>query len=282
MSGSSEAKFGDDSKGTYITWNIGAKGIDSQFAGTVKGPGCKINKVGQGTLTLKGANTYTGGTTVSGGTLLVANASGSATGTGAVKVQSGASLTGTGHVAGTVTVYSGGIVSLENQSVGTLTFASDLTFQQGATLVMEVNTSTEKSDLLKIGRNLTLKGTLSLKNLAAGSSFASGQQFKVVEVAATATGSFDSIVPVLSAPLQWNQQSLVSDGILKIVSPEALPSVGDNEVASVQYFDLLGNPITEAGQLGNAHCLVICRILYKNGTFKVQKRLLKPSEMIYF
>ncbi len=55
-------------------------------------------------------NTYDGGTVVSAGTLLVANTSGSATGTGSVSVESGATLGGTGIIApGT-----GGAVSMKS------------------------------------------------------------------------------------------------------------------------------------------------------------------------
>ncbi|WP_395352767.1 autotransporter-associated beta strand repeat-containing protein [Variovorax sp. UC122_21] len=80
----------------------------SVFAQPGSGTGGSIVKVGAGTLTLSGANSYTGGTTVAAGTLSVTNKSGSATGTGAVQVQSGATLAGTGTIAGTVTVANGG------------------------------------------------------------------------------------------------------------------------------------------------------------------------------
>ena len=60
---------------TLISGNVGGMGSVSD-----------LNKDGGGTLTLSGANTYTGGTAVNGGTLLVNNALGSGTGTGAVTV----------------------------------------------------------------------------------------------------------------------------------------------------------------------------------------------------
>jgi autotransporter-associated beta strand protein len=63
-----------------------------------------LTKTGLGTLTLSNANAYGGGTTISGGTLLVNNTTGSGTGTGPVNVQSGATLGGSGSVAGSVTV----------------------------------------------------------------------------------------------------------------------------------------------------------------------------------
>lgn len=66
---------------------------------------------GTGTTTLDVANTYTGGTTINDGTLLVNNTSGSATGTGAVAVNDGATLGGTGSISGTVTIASGATLS---------------------------------------------------------------------------------------------------------------------------------------------------------------------------
>ena len=59
-----------------------------------------ITKTGLGTLTLSGNNGYTGGTTVGNGTLLVNNAAGSGTGAGAVSVANGATLGGSGAIAG--------------------------------------------------------------------------------------------------------------------------------------------------------------------------------------
>ena len=64
-----------------------------------------------GVLNLKASNTYTGGTVVSSGTLNADNTSGSATGTNAVVIQSGASLGGTGFITGNVTWQPGALAS---------------------------------------------------------------------------------------------------------------------------------------------------------------------------
>ena len=62
-----------------------------------------LDSAGGGRLTLTQPSTYTGGTIVNGGTLLVNNASGSGTGSGSVTVNSGATLGGSGAIAGAVT-----------------------------------------------------------------------------------------------------------------------------------------------------------------------------------
>src|SRR4029079_11390081 len=77
--------------------------LSTEFGGVIQGDG-SIDKFGSATLTLTRANTYTGGTTVTGGFLRVNNRTGSATGSGPVVVESGATLGGAGVVTGLVTV----------------------------------------------------------------------------------------------------------------------------------------------------------------------------------
>ncbi|MCH8839871.1 MAG: autotransporter-associated beta strand repeat-containing protein [Planctomycetes bacterium] len=62
-----------------------------EFSGSIQGAG-SFTKGGTHQLTFSNANTYTGATNVTGGTLRATNFSGSATGTGPVSVQSGATL----------------------------------------------------------------------------------------------------------------------------------------------------------------------------------------------
>ena len=83
----------------------GRNDLSTSFYGTVQDSG-SLRKVGLGTLTLGGENTYTGDTTVRGGKLVVANQSGSGTGTGPVSVERG-KLGGTGIIAGATTIGTG-------------------------------------------------------------------------------------------------------------------------------------------------------------------------------
>jgi autotransporter-associated beta strand protein len=75
---------------------------DIIFGGVISGRG-SLMKGAQGSLDLTNANTYAGGTNIRDGTLLIDNPTGSGTGSGPVRVKSGA-LGGTGSVAGSVTV----------------------------------------------------------------------------------------------------------------------------------------------------------------------------------
>lgn len=87
-----------------------------------------------GILRLTGtASTYTGGTTVSGGTLLANNASGSATGTGAITVNGGF-FGGTGTASGAITINAGGAITPGDGGAGTFTGGSSLTWNSDNTL----------------------------------------------------------------------------------------------------------------------------------------------------
>ncbi len=88
-------------------------------------------KTGAGTMTLTAANSYTGTTTINAGTLLVNNTSGSGTGTGAVTVNSDATLGGDGIIGGDVSILDGGILS-PGMSAGTLNLLDNLTLHDGA------------------------------------------------------------------------------------------------------------------------------------------------------
>ncbi|MDQ0012214.1 outer membrane autotransporter protein [Variovorax boronicumulans] len=149
---------------------LGGSGGDNTLSGAIGGAGGSVVKVGGGTLTLSGASTYTGGTTVAAGTLSVNNKSGSATGTGAVQVQSGATLAGSGSIAGAVTIAKGGILAAGN-SPGTLTLGA-LALAGGSTLNYELGQAGVPggalNDLINVTGDLQLDGTLNIAQSAGG------------------------------------------------------------------------------------------------------------------
>jgi autotransporter-associated beta strand protein len=123
---------------------IGSNNQGAAFSGIIQdggssgGTGGSLTKVGTGTFSLSGSNTYTGGTTVSAGVLEVANQAGSATSTGSVNVNAG-TLAGRGIIAGAVNIGTGsGAGAFLAPAAGTnvqatVTIQSALTFTADAT-----------------------------------------------------------------------------------------------------------------------------------------------------
>ncbi len=132
-------------------------------------------KTGAGTQVLTGANTYTGSTTISGGELQIGDAGSGQSGTGAVTVQSGGTLTGSGLVQGSsFTAQSGATVHAGDGTAqgdyGTLTFtpvtgSGIIDFQSGSNIVLGIS-SPSTHDLLAFngasGSTLTFSGNLTV------------------------------------------------------------------------------------------------------------------------
>lgn len=120
---------------TIATVSVGALNTDSTFSGVFSSVGTiALRKVGTGTLTLSGANSYTGLTEINGGTLKFLNAK---SGSGAITVNSAATLAGTATLAGVTTVKTGGVIAPGNNGAGTLTLGG-LTLEPGSGLVLEL------------------------------------------------------------------------------------------------------------------------------------------------
>jgi autotransporter-associated beta strand protein len=139
---------------------VGNNNLSTIFSGVISDAG-SFTKVGEGILTLRGANTYSGGTTIDGGALRIQNTVGSGTGTGAVDVLSG-SLAGSGVVTGAVTVGTGsGAGAFLTPGIGaskatTLTIESVLTFKADGTYTGRLNTKKTKADQL-IANGVTIE-----------------------------------------------------------------------------------------------------------------------------
>ncbi|HEY1770640.1 MAG TPA: autotransporter-associated beta strand repeat-containing protein [Chthoniobacterales bacterium] len=111
--------------------------------GVAGGVGGSITKIGPGSLTFTGANRFTGGTVVSAGAFTVANAGGSATGTGPVSITRGY-LAGSGIIAGPVTIGTGNgsgaflEPAYDYPRPRTLTIQNTLTFAADGTYIYSV------------------------------------------------------------------------------------------------------------------------------------------------
>ena len=127
-----------------------------------------LTKTGGGTLTLTATNTFTGPVTVASGTLTV---NGRHAGTGPATVGSGATLSGSGFLAGPVTVQNNATLACGG---GDLAMGA-LTLNPGSILNFSLSsTNTGTNVVLRVNGNLTLDGSLivtDLGGLKAGSNY---------------------------------------------------------------------------------------------------------------
>jgi autotransporter-associated beta strand protein len=102
-----------------------------------------LTKTNAGTLNLTGTNTYSGGTVVGDGVLNVNNTTGSGTGSGAVSVEAGGTLGGTGSISGQTVIDAGGRL-VPGFSLGTLNFKDNLVMQPSAEFHSELGVSSNQ------------------------------------------------------------------------------------------------------------------------------------------
>lgn len=145
---------------------IGGNNTSATFSGvissnsTVADSDVIVNKIGTGTLTLTGNSTYAGGTTVSAGTLCVNNSTGSGTGSGALEVFAGATLSGQGIIGSATTIDNGATLAPGNPG-GRLTITNSLTLNDSSLLPFGLGTN---SDSVAVSGDLALTGQLSVTN----------------------------------------------------------------------------------------------------------------------
>jgi autotransporter-associated beta strand protein len=179
------AEFGSEKRLT-----VGTNNLDTTFAGVIQDavasggePGF-LAKVGTGTLTLSGPNTYTGGTIIRDGTLLAMTQNSSATGSGPVHLEAG-TLGGTGGITGGVRIGTGSgaeaFLSPGVNGAGTLRLGSRLTFEADGVYNCEVDSTQVAADQVSAKKVTINAGALfSLIPLGTGT-LPIGTVFTVIE-----------------------------------------------------------------------------------------------------
>jgi autotransporter-associated beta strand protein len=121
--------------GSFILGNkwleTGSDQRDTEVSGVISGTGGSLRKVGDGTLTLSGANTYTGGTMVNGGKLRLTGSLNSS-----ITVASGCELSGTGFTSGSLILGPGAIYSV---TINPWTSGSRVGLQVGGSVTLNDN-----------------------------------------------------------------------------------------------------------------------------------------------
>jgi hypothetical protein len=161
------------------------------------------NPVGTVELTVAGGNNYNGGTTVWAGALLVGNTSGSATGTGAVTVNSGATLEGNGIIAptgGTNNININGTLSPGTAAAPapihfTLASGEQLVFGLNSTLALNLGASSATSSSVAFtaaGNWLSGSGDATL-SLTLGTGFSYSNTYQIITNVTTSGFTFADI-----------------------------------------------------------------------------------------
>ncbi len=213
-----------------------------------------LMKLGAGTLTLTGSETYIGPTKITAGTLALSG-NGSllntaVSNTPSIFVNSGALfdvsgttgggfainnqqlLFGNGGVKGNFTIGSGATLAPGSNSIGMLSFSNSVGLAIGSASIFEINHSPLTNDSIKVLGTLTLGGTLTVSNIG-GTQLGVGDSFKLFD-AASYSGAFSSaVLPTLGANLAWNTNNLNTSGTISVVS--ILPSTPP-VFSSVQMF----------------------------------------------
>lgn len=183
------------------------------------GSALQLEKVGGGTWTLSGANTYSGATVITAGKLIVNGSIRNSSGVTTQNPISGpAALAGTGLIAAAVTNV-GIIFPGDDGVIGTLTISNKLICDGAGAITMDINTN--GNDQI---RGLTLvdfHGALTINLLG---TLTNNSVFKLFS-AGSYSGTFDAginLPSLLGTGLDWDTSYLAVDGTLRATNGAAI------------------------------------------------------------
>ena len=180
----------------------------TEFSGTFNGNG-GFTKIGSGTILLTGdSNEYNGINTVAAGELSVNGILGGQS----MTIQNNATLSGNGSIGGQVTSQTGGIISPDGPTMGTLTLLGDYTGQVGSKLILQstLNGDNSATDVLHINGDTNGTTTVEVENIN-GHGATTSNGIQVINVQGMSNTNF--LLNQAFIPVNSYEYRLVKNGI---------------------------------------------------------------------
>ena len=222
--GTSELTVGGNDLSTIVTGAVMDGGLEPQG-------GASLVKVGTGTLTLAGINTYTGATTVNAGALVV---DGSTALSSLTTVNAGGTLAGIGTVGNTA--IAGGTLapgSAGGSVFGPLTVAGNLSFTAASTYMIQVSPTT--AGLTNVTGAATLDGA-SVRAVFLPGTYVNKQYTILTATGGLGGTTFDPTVlsnnPNLNATLSYDANNVFLSINLDFATPSGPLTVNQQNVAN--------------------------------------------------
>jgi autotransporter-associated beta strand protein len=232
-------------------YSFNSGGQNVTFTNALTSSGGTLTKLGSGSLTLAGANTYNGATTVSAGKLVIQGSQGSGSITVANSAALGVNQGGQQITPGTLTVGTSAGATLEFNNVNSTTTAAIVagTLAAGGTITVNINSGTflqgTSYPLLQWTSGTFTAGSFALGTVtgAGGNLTVSGNTLylNVTALASTWTGNVDAIWSTTSGTLDWKAGGSPSQWI------DGAPALFDDTVTTANTNITLGSTVVPNG-----------------------------------